>query len=116
MKVEICDRCGKPGDYPECVPQHELKPALSSQEARIKELEFHRENLAVMLRRILWQIKKEPGDSSLKVLAGKASGLLEQLGLQGNPLRDEARQALSPEGEQQASQPHKPMGRASSHD
>lgn len=45
-------------------------------------------NLAMMLRRMIWQINKLDGDSSLKVLAGKADGLIKQYGLQGSPLRD----------------------------
>lgn len=45
-------------------------------------------NLAMMLRRMIWQIEKLPGESSLKTLAGNAKNLLGQYGLQGDIVRD----------------------------
>ncbi len=44
-------------------------------------------NLSMMLRRMVWQVNRLDGDSTLKVLAGKADGLIKQYGLQGSPLR-----------------------------
>jgi hypothetical protein len=52
-------------------------------------------NLAAMLRRIIWMAKKEVGDTSMKVLAGKANELLSSYGLQGSVLRDEPTIKLS---------------------
>ncbi len=55
-----------------------------------REIEYlaQRDDLAMMLRRIIWQINKNPLDySGLKVLAGNAGQLLEQYGLQGSVLR-----------------------------
>ena len=45
------------------------------------------ENLARMLRRLIWQINKMDGDLGIKATAGKAKQLLWKYGLQGNPLR-----------------------------
>ena len=45
-------------------------------------------DLAMMIRRICWQINKLEGDSSLKVLSGNAIELLKMHGLQGNLLRE----------------------------
>ena len=45
------------------------------------------DNLAAMLRRMIWQARKEIGDTSMKGLAGAAHQLLKQYGLQGDPLR-----------------------------
>lgn len=49
----------------------------------------------MMLRRMIYHAKAQAGDTSLKVLAGKAAGLLETLGLQGSALRED--EALLPE-------------------
>ena len=40
-------------------------------------------NLAMMLRRMIWQARKESGDTSMKVLAAKAENFLRSYGLQG---------------------------------
>lgn len=45
------------------------------------------ENLATMLRRLIWQINKMDGDLGIKATAGKAKQLLWKYGLQGNLLR-----------------------------
>lgn len=45
-------------------------------------------NLAAMLRRMVWMAEKEAGDSSMKVIAGKAKELLAKYDLQGSALRD----------------------------
>jgi hypothetical protein len=45
-------------------------------------------DLAMMLRRFIWAAERQPGDSSAKVLAGKARELLVRHGLQGSPLRE----------------------------
>lgn len=60
--------------------------AQMTQEKR--EAVAQRDNLAAMLRRMVWQIDKTTGDTSLKVLAGKTRELLKQYGLEGSPLRD----------------------------
>lgn len=46
-------------------------------------------NLAMMLRRMVWLVEKDPGESSLKILAGNAKQLLQAYGLEGLPTRDE---------------------------
>jgi hypothetical protein len=53
-----------------------------------------RNDLATMLRRFIWMVNKEVGDSSLKALAGKAQQLLAKHGMEGSPLR-EGHRALS---------------------
>ena len=58
-----------------------------------REVERRREearNLAMMLRRFIWQADKSTGDTSFKVLAGKARELVERYGLTGEILRAEA--------------------------
>lgn len=47
-------------------------------------------DLAVMLRRMIWQARKQNGDTSIKALAGNAHQLLCKYRLEGSPLRDEA--------------------------
>jgi hypothetical protein len=47
------------------------------------------DNLAMMLRRMIWMASKETGDTSMKVLAGKARELLRSYGLEGSVLREE---------------------------
>lgn len=47
------------------------------------------ENIAAMLRRMIWMARKETGDTSMKALAGNAQQLLRQYGLQGTPVRRE---------------------------
>jgi hypothetical protein len=47
------------------------------------------QDLAMMLRRFIWDARKQTGDASAKVLAGKASELLVRLGLEGSPLRED---------------------------
>lgn len=44
-------------------------------------------NLAMMLRRMIWMAEKETGDTSMKVLAGKARELLRLYNLEGDFLR-----------------------------
>lgn len=47
-------------------------------------------DLAMMLRRMIWQIRRrDVNDDTLAILAGKAADLLRLFNLQGNPLRDE---------------------------
>jgi hypothetical protein len=46
------------------------------------------DNLAVMLRRMIWMARKQVGDTSMKVIAGKAEELLKLYGLQGSLLRE----------------------------
>jgi len=46
------------------------------------------DNLAAILRRMIWTAKKETGDTGMKVLAGNANELLKQYGLEGNLLRN----------------------------
>ena len=56
------------------------------------ESDFHElcaRNLARMIRRGVWLIRREDGDRGSKVWAGKAYQLLFKYGLQGNPLRDD---------------------------
>ena len=53
------------------------------------EREAPTDDLAMMLRRMIWQIERREGDISLKVLAGKARQLLLRYGLYGSPLRDD---------------------------
>ena len=48
-----------------------------------------RDNLAAILRRMIWMARKEVGDTTMKVLAGKAQELLQQYGLEGSVLRNE---------------------------
>lgn len=50
------------------------------------------QNLATMLRRMVWQIDKLTGDSSLKVLSGLAKDLLAKYGLRGDLLRDDPKE------------------------
>lgn len=45
-------------------------------------------NLAMMLRRMIWQARQEAEDTSMKTLAGKAEELLKSYGLKGSLLRD----------------------------
>jgi hypothetical protein len=47
MKVEICERCGKPGDYPEC------KPPYKPRGSRSKMLEAQVSDMAALLERML---------------------------------------------------------------
>lgn len=51
-----------------------------SDEAKVRDL-------AMMLRRFIWQIERQDGDTSLKVLAGNARELLAKYQLEGNILR-----------------------------
>lgn len=44
-------------------------------------------NVATMLRRMICLVERHEGDTSLKVIAGKARQLLAKYGLQGNILR-----------------------------
>ena len=46
-------------------------------------------NLARMLHRFIYDARKQTGDTSAKVLAGKAGELLTGYGLQGSILRDD---------------------------
>jgi hypothetical protein len=48
------------------------------------------ENLAAMLRRMIWMAKKQTGDTGMKVIAGNAQQLLMKYGLEGSPLRDQS--------------------------
>lgn len=72
-----CSDCGQ-----KFVPQIMLE-RKNNDSARVSE------NLAAMLRRMIWTAKKETGDTGMKVLAGKAGELLKLYGLEGSPLRDE---------------------------
>lgn len=48
------------------------------------------DDLALMLRRMIWMARREPGDTSIKTLAGQANELLIRHGGDGSPLRDGA--------------------------
>jgi len=66
------------------------QPYLEKWDRQIVEAHARTDNLAMMLRRMIWQVGKMQGDTDLKVLAGKASDLLKQYGLEGSPLRSES--------------------------
>jgi hypothetical protein len=63
------------------------QPYLEKWDRQIVEAHARTDNLAMMLRRMIWQIEKMQGDTDLKVLAGKASVLLKRYGLDGSPMR-----------------------------
>jgi hypothetical protein len=52
------------------------------------QLQAQNENLAMMLRRMIWMARKQVGDTSMKAIAGQAEILLKSYGLEGSPLRD----------------------------
>lgn len=57
--------------------------------AEIDQSVLRERDLAMMLRRMIWQADKaSAGDTSLKSLAGQAKQLLAKYGLEGSPLRD----------------------------
>ena len=66
MKVEICEHCGKPGDYPRCdAPRKPRKQApctsCEALQSRVAELERERDeyrNLLVELRDPLHRVTK----------------------------------------------------------
>lgn len=70
-------------DHPEVPPQ----PYLEKWDRQIVETQRVRDDLAMMLRRMIWQAEKMTGDTSLKMLAGNAKQLLVRHGLEGSPLR-----------------------------
>jgi hypothetical protein len=45
------------------------------------------ENLAMMLRRMIWLAEKQTGDNSMTVMAGNAKQLLAKYNLEGSALR-----------------------------
>jgi len=65
---------------------------LRAEAARVELEQYSNaaKDLAIMMRRIIWQINKLVGDSSLNVLAGRAQELLVKYGLVGDILRDDA--------------------------
>jgi hypothetical protein len=73
-------------DEPPTLPDQ----TLTREVERRREAEAKAHNLATMLRRFIWQAEKSTGDTSFKVLAGKARELVERYGLTGEILRDEA--------------------------
>jgi len=64
---------------------YQLKEALDRESAVARATT---DNLAMMLRRMIWMAEKETGDTSMKVLAGKAKRMLINYGLEGSPLRE----------------------------
>lgn len=46
------------------------------------------DDLAMMLRRMIWMARKETGDTSMKAIAGQANELLMRYGGDGSPLRE----------------------------
>jgi hypothetical protein len=48
------------------------------------------DDLAMMLRRMIWMAEKQAGDTSMKALAGNAKQLLAKYNLEGSPLRGAA--------------------------
>ena len=71
------------------IEQH-IAEALTREVERRREAEDKARNLAMMLRRFIWQADKSTGDTSFKVLAGKARELVERYGLTSEILRAEA--------------------------
>lgn len=59
-------------------------------ERDIKAAKAVSDDLAMILRRMMRQADMQPGDTSLKVLSGKAKQLLAKHGLEGSLLRDDA--------------------------
>lgn len=73
-------------DHPEIPSQ----PYLEKWDQQIVEAHRARDDLATMLRRMMWLIDIRAGDTSLKALSGKAKQLLAKHGLEGSLLRDDA--------------------------
>jgi orotate phosphoribosyltransferase len=63
-------------------------PSAHHTAALLREAKFHIEDLAMMLRRMIWMAEKQAGDNSVKGLAGSAKQLLAKYNLKGSPLRE----------------------------
>ena len=76
----------------ECLERRDIleflaTPDCAAASAKAVEQTHAELDLAMMLRRMIWQINKMDGDSSLKGLAIGAMQLLKKYQLEGSPLR-----------------------------
>lgn len=79
-------REGAKGNLPYARPHPHIDVAFLIR--RLNERDSVISDLSMMLRRMIWQAKRQEGDTSLKVLAGNAHQLLAKYSLEGDILRD----------------------------